>query len=59
MSFLVSFAVVRGPAVVGLEHRVAGAGIYLWAVAAVEAEHVGGRGAAVNGDDEQVASAGW
>ena len=54
---LVLETVVGGAAVVGQQDRVARAGVHLRAVAAVEAQHIGGRGTAVNGDDQRVALA--
>ena len=58
MSVLVFEAVVGRAAVVRPQHDVAGAGVNLRAVAAVEREDVGGRGAAVDGDDQRIALAG-
>ena len=58
MSVLMLDAVVGRAAVVRPQHDVAGAGVDLRAVAAVEAEDVGRGRAAVDGDDQRIALAG-
>src|SRR5205823_12901294 len=51
----VLFAVVGRPPVVGHQYRVARTGVSLRAVAAIEAEHIGGCRSAVDGDDQWIA----